>query len=192
MIALIAAVSRNGVIGKDGKIPWRLPEDLKRFKALTLGHVLVMGRKTYESIGHPLPGRQTIVLSRSLAQTREIDAVSSRRDDAVAWSVKASVSLDEVLSWNRRESATIYARKALFICGGVEVYREALERDVVDKVYLTQIDADFEGDTSFPFVHELFSEPRWQLMKETEWLGSWSTPETFPHRYWFREYDRKR
>jgi len=64
-ITMVAAVARNGVIGVDGGLPWRLPDDLRRFKELTLGHVLVMGRKTYESIGHPLPGRATIVVTRN-------------------------------------------------------------------------------------------------------------------------------
>ena len=163
MIALIAAVARNGTIGKDGKIPWRLPEDLKRFKQLTMGHVLVMGRKTFESIGGPLPGRHTIMLTKSIDAAsravwglrRDFHATGSldmalkfggmmkRADDAVLVPVPMMVDGAMTLVQPLR-------KPIIFICGGAEVYREALESDVVDRQYLTAIDADFDGDTFMP------------------------------------------
>ena len=91
-VTIVAAVARNGVIGVDGGLPWRLPDDLRRFKELTLGHVLVMGRKTYESIGHPLPGRSTIVVTRnpSWDPGSAVIRVAGSVSDAIA----AAASLD--------------------------------------------------------------------------------------------------
>src|SRR5262249_40363926 len=84
MITLIAAVAENGVIGAGNRLPWRLPEDLKRFKALTMGHTLIMGRKTFDSIGRPLPGRTTIVVTRDRGWTKEGVTVAHSLDDALA------------------------------------------------------------------------------------------------------------
>lgn len=140
MIALIAAISRNNVIGRGGKIPWHIPEDLKRFKSLTTGHVLVMGRKTYESIGKPLPGRTTIVISHSPGYYGIPELMTSSEGG-----LKASPSFARAMVF-----AALFAPKDIFICGGAEVYREALERDVVDKLYLTQVDIECEGDTFMP------------------------------------------
>ena len=131
-VTIVAAVARNGVIGVDGGLPWRLPDDLRRFKELTLGHVLVMGRKTYESIGHPLPGRSTIVVTRNpfwdpgSAEVRVTGSVS----DAIA----AAASLDS----------------NVFVVGGGEVYAEALA--LADRLELTWVDTGPDGDTRFPEV----------------------------------------
>lgn len=125
-VTLVAAVARNGVIGRDGDLPWHLPEDLRRFKELTMGGTLVMGRKTYESIGRPLPGRRTVVV------TRQPD-----------WSqpgVETASSVEEALE--------IAGDGDVFVVGGAEIYRRALE--LVDALELTEIDADYEGDTFFP------------------------------------------
>lgn len=135
----MAAVGRNGVIGAGGGLPWRIPEDLARFKRLTMGHALVMGRATFESIGRPLPGRTNIVLTR-------------RRD----WDhegVEVAASLDE--------ATTIAASRGqdLFIAGGAEVYRAALE--TADRMELTEVDAEPEGDTWFPLVD-------WSNWQETQ------------------------
>lgn len=125
-VSLIAAVARNGVIGRAGALPWRLPEDLKRFKRLTLGHPVVMGRKTFASIGKPLPGRDSIVLSRDPA-FRPAGARVAR-------------SLEEALA--------LAGSGEVFVIGGEAVYREALPR--ADRLYLTLLDRDFEGDARFP------------------------------------------
>ena len=131
-ITMVAAVARNGVIGVDGGLPWRLPDDLRRFKELTLGHVLVMGRKTYESIGHPLPGRATIVVTRNPSWdpgAEEVSVVGS-----VSEAIGAAASLE----------------REVFVVGGGEVYAEALS--LADRLELTWVDAEPDGDTRFPEV----------------------------------------
>jgi dihydrofolate reductase len=124
--ALIAAMAGNRVIGSDNKIPWRLPSDLARFKRLTMGHHLIMGRKTYESIGRPLPGRTTIVVTRG------------------------PFSAPNVLTAPSLEAAFAVAGKddLPFICGGGEIYRQSIER--ADILYLTTIEKDIIGDVTFP------------------------------------------
>ena len=126
-IALIAAVARNGVIGADNRLPWRLPEDMRRFRALTLGHSVIMGRRTWESIGSPLPGRQNIVVTRA--------------GRIAAPDIEVARSLDEAL-------ARVRLPEPAFVIGGEALYREALPR--AHLVYLTEIARDFEGDARFP------------------------------------------
>ena len=127
---IVAAVGRNGVIGVDGQLPWRIPEDLARFKRLTMGQILVMGRATFESIGGPLPGRSTVVLTRRTNWTEP--------GIEVAGSLEAALSL------------AVERGQDVFVSGGAEVYREALA--VVDGMELTEVDAEPEGDTFFPEV----------------------------------------
>lgn len=126
LISLIVAMSKNRVIGADGQIPWHLPQDLQRFKQLTMGQSLLMGRKTYQSIGRPLPGRQTIILSRNPAlQVAGCTLVSD---------LKAGIAAAQ--------------SSELFICGGGEIYRQALP--LVEKIYLTELQREVSGDTFFP------------------------------------------
>lgn len=124
---MIVACSRNRVIGKNLQLPWRLPDDLKRFKELTLGHPVIMGRKTFESIGKPLPGRKNIVITRQ----------KSFGPDGV----KTVSSLDEALE-------VISGVSEAFIIGGGEIYQMALSR--ADRIYLTWVDAEVDGDAYFP------------------------------------------
>lgn len=126
MIALIAALGNRRVIGIDNHLPWRIPADLRRFQELTTGHTVVMGRKTMESIGRPLPGRENIVLSQSLKTA--LSGYTLMRD------------VDEVL--------TIAKTRLVWIIGGESVYRAFLPH--ADRLYLTQIMADFDGDAYFP------------------------------------------
>ncbi len=126
-VTLIAALGRNRVIGRDGTMPWHLPEDLKRFKALTMGHPMIMGRKTFESIGRPLPGRRSIVITRDRTWRHE--------------GVEVAHSFVEALSL-----AGPQAR--VFVVGGGEVYAEALP--FADRLDLTEVDATPDGDTWFP------------------------------------------
>jgi dihydrofolate reductase len=126
-LALIAAVARNGVIGDGNALPWRLPADLQRFRALTTGHSVIMGRKTWESIGRPLPGRQNIVVTR--------------QQDYAADGVRVVSSLDEAL-----RAATWPA--PVFCIGGGELYALALPRATT--LHCTRIDRDFAGATHFP------------------------------------------
>lgn len=125
-VALIAAVADNGVIGADNDIPWRLPSDLKHFKALTLGHTLVMGRRTYASIGKPLPGRRTIVVTRTPIE-----------------GVETVESLEEALR---------IAGRPVFLAGGAGIYREGMA--VADTIFLTCVHATPSGDTHFPPIDE--------------------------------------
>jgi len=127
-VTLVAAVADNGVIGNDGDIPWRIPADFAHFKALTLGHVLVMGRATYESIGRPLPGRTTIVLTQN--------------PDWHAEGVLVAANLQEALT----EAATL--GDEVFVVGGASVYAEALDR--ADAQVLTEVHLSPPGDTHYP------------------------------------------
>lgn len=127
-VYLVAAVAANRVIGADGKLPWRLPEDLRHFKALTLGHPVIMGRKTWESLARrPLPGRENIVVTRSAGY------------DAPGASVAAS--LDAAL-------ALCAGEPVVFVIGGSELYAAALP--LADGLVLTEIHRDYAGDTRFP------------------------------------------
>ena len=128
-ITLIAAVARNRVIGAGNALPWRLPEDLKRFKSLTLGHPIIMGRKTWQSLGRPLPGRTNIVVSRS--------AEFAAPGGNVVGSLEASVAL-----------AASTGTDEAFVIGGAEIYRLALP--IAHRLQLTEIDREFAGDAHFP------------------------------------------
>ena len=134
-IAIIAAVARDGVIGADGAMPWRLATDLRRFKALTLGHPVVMGRRTFESIGRPLPGRTNIVISR-------------RTDFAPEGTIVVG-SLEAALG-EARHAAAADRRDTVFVIGGGEVYRAALP--YADRLLVTHVDAEPAGDTRFPDI----------------------------------------
>lgn len=141
--SIIAAVAANGVIGCDNRLPWRLSADLRRFKQLTLDHDLIMGRRTFESIGRPLPGRRTIVLTRDPAYARDGVLLASSIDDAF----------------------TMARGDEVFIAGGAEVYRETLAR--TDRLYLTLIEQAFEGDATFPsFVGD-----DWDVVEEEAHRG---------------------
>jgi dihydrofolate reductase len=125
MIKAIVAMAENRVIGNAGTIPWHLPEDFKFFKATTMGHAILMGRKTYESIGKPLPGRENIVLSRTMPETPGITVIHSLNE------------LKEPTDG-----------KDLFVIGGEEIYRLLLPK--VQELYVTKVPRTIEGDTHFP------------------------------------------
>jgi dihydrofolate reductase len=134
-LALIVAVARNGVIGRDGTLPWHLPEDLKHFKRTTNGHAIIMGRKTHESIGRPLPGRRNVVVTRGGARFEGCETASSLED------------------------AIVLARQTddcPFVIGGASLYEGALP--FATEVYLTEIDEDVEGDTRFELSLDEFDE----------------------------------
>jgi dihydrofolate reductase len=134
MIALIAAMGSNRVIGLDNGLPWRLPADFRYFKQKTMGHTLVMGRRTFDSIRNgPLPGRRTIVVTRQEDWKPPFPAV------------QVAHSLTEAL---RLAADDATGDRTIFIAGGGEIFREALP--LADRIYLTRIDASFPGDTFFP------------------------------------------
>ena len=126
MISIIVAVARNGVIGGGNTLLWHISEDLKRFKALTTGHPVVMGRKTFESLGRPLPNRTNVVVTR---QHIEIPGCT------------VAASLEEAL-------ALFPAQEEVFVTGGGQIYAQALP--LADRIYLTTVMRDYEGDTRFP------------------------------------------
>lgn len=130
-ISLIAAASENNVIGNHGNIPWNIPEDLQHFRTITLGKPIVMGRKTYQSIGHPLPKRRNIVITR--------------QKDFKAEGCEVVGSLEDALQVAGKDSEEV------FVIGGGEIYREALPK--ADRVYLTRVHATIEGDAYFPEFH---------------------------------------
>ena len=130
MVSLIVAYDRNKLIGKDGKMPWFIDGELRRFRELTTGNVVIMGRKTIEAIGKPLPNRVNIVISRD----KNYDGCIMAR------------SFDEAMEKARETGLEIY------ITGGSTVYAPAI--DIVDKMYITEIDAEYEGDTYFPDFDE--------------------------------------
>jgi len=131
MISIIVAVAENGVIGKDNQLLWRLSDDLKQFKALTSGHAVIMGRKTFDSIGKPLPKRTNIVITRQ-------DKVSEDTSVLVANSIERAVEMAKELKGNDE----------IFIIGGGNIYEQSLA--ITDKVYLTEVKTTIDGDTYFP------------------------------------------
>ena len=131
-VTIVAAVARNRVIGSAGGLPWHLPDDLQRFKRLTVGHVLVMGRETYESVGRPLSDRTTVVVTRNRAWDAGHDSVLVARGVREALAKAAELD-DEV-----------------FVVGGARIYEAALP--LADRLELTFVDAEPEGDTFFPDV----------------------------------------
>ncbi|MCJ2089510.1 dihydrofolate reductase [Methylobacterium sp. E-005] len=126
IVSLVAAVARNGVIGRDNGLAWHLSSDLKRFKALTMGKPMLMGRRTWDSIGRPLPGRRTLVLTRDRAFRAE--------------------GAETVHDWDAALSAA--AGTELMVVGGAEIYALALPQ--ADRLYLTEVDSEPEGDVRFP------------------------------------------
>lgn len=135
IISIIAAMADNRVIGRDNAIPWDIPADMRRFRSLTMGHAMIMGRKTYESIGGPLPGRKTVILTR-------------RRDYRAEGCV--------VVHGLRQALAQCAGEDEVFICGGGEVYREAMP--LAARIYLTVVHRDVAGDTLFPEIPADFVE----------------------------------
>lgn len=143
-VSLIVAKSKNNVIGINNTLPWRLKSDLAQFKALTTGHHILMGRKTFESIGKPLPNRVSLVISSS---PREVS-------ESVYW----FNSIFRAIKFAERSGES-----ELFIIGGEKIYRYALS--LVDRIYLTEVDCEIEGDAFFPSI----STKNYKLVSETKY-----------------------
>ncbi|MCM3617255.1 dihydrofolate reductase [Sutcliffiella horikoshii] len=148
MISIIVAMDRNNLIGKDNDLPWRIPADLAYFKKVTLGSTVVMGRKTYESIGKPLPNRRNIILSRK---------------DFAAEGCETLHSIDEVMAMEENNHE-------IFIIGGSHIFKETLP--FADFLYLTYIDDEFDGDTYFPTIEE----QEWELLSELKGIKDDKNP----------------
>lgn len=143
-LAIIAAVGKNRVIGKDGKLPWHISEDLKRFKRLTTGHVVLMGRKTFESMGKPLSNRRNVVIT-----SKHIPGVETY------------ASVDEALK-------ALAHQEKVFVIGGGQIYAQLIER--ADELYLTLVEEEFAGDTFFPPYEHLLGS-RFTLVNEERHKG---------------------
>ena len=164
-LAVIVDAAENGVIGRDNSLPWHLPEDLRYFKRVTLGKPIVMGRKTFESIGRPLPGRSNIVVSQN--------------PEYVAQGVRLVASLGEALALARQIAAATGAGETVVI-GGAQIYAQVLPR--ADRLYLTRVHASPEGDTLLPPID-------WSLWRETARERRAASGDN-PYDYSFMVYDR--
>jgi dihydrofolate reductase len=162
-IACIAALSENDVIGKDNQLPWHLPADLAFFKRNTYYCDVITGRKSYESVGGPLPGRPTIVLTR-------------QADFEIPRGVRKAASLEEALEM-------VQGKKQVFILGGEDVFREAIDKGIATHLVLTRVHANVEGDVFFP---------KWD---ETQWAKTWEqhhpADEHNAHAMTFEVWERK-
>lgn len=143
-VTLVVAMGANRVIGDAGGLPWKLPEDLAHFKRVTLGHPMIMGRATYESVGKALPGRRTIVVTANEAWTAP--------DAEVAHSLDAALQL------------AAQSDSEVFLVGGARIYEQALQRDLVDFMWVTRVAAAPNGDTYFPAID-------WQRWREVGRVG---------------------
>ena len=156
MINIIVATSKNRVIGNNNSLIWKLPADLKRFKQITTGSTVVMGRKTYESIGKPLPNRRNIIITRD-----------------------TNYLVDNCEIVNSLEEALMLCNNECFIIGGGEIYKQSI--DIADKIYLTLVQEDFEGDTYFPEIGK-----EWTKVFREDYEGD----EKNEHKYSFIDYER--
>ena len=159
MIRIIVSFASNGVIVDNNSLLWHISEDLRNFKRITSGHPVIMGRKTFESLGRPLPNRTNVVVSRTATA---IDGC------------RVAASLDEAI-------AMFSADEEAFIIGGAQIYAQAL--DAADKIYITRVGRDYEGDTSFPE----WDATRWRLTSREEFPRG----EKYPYPFAFEEYVRK-
>jgi dihydrofolate reductase len=160
-LEIVVAVAANGVIGRGGRLPWHLPDDLKHFKALTMGHPILMGRRTYESIGKPLPGRRSIVVSTTMTAPPAPD-------------VELAHSLDDA----KRLASTTPA--PAFVIGGAALYEAAMPAARV--LHVTELDDAVEGDTYFTS----FDKSKWTLANEVRH----ERDDRHAHAFWFRTYTR--
>lgn len=163
MIAIITAMSKNGVIGKDNWMPWNIPRDLKFVKDTTKNHTIIMGRKTFETFNRPLPERENVIITSNHAYTQAGCTVIH--------------SMETVLNWNKENP-----EKVFFIFGGGEVYRQFLP--YTDRMYVTYIDETFSGDTYFPS----YDPDEWQETSKVKGVKD----DANPYDYYFIQYDRKK
>lgn len=162
--SFIVACAENRAIGKDNQLIWHMPNDLKFFKTTTSGHYVLMGRKSYESMGKPLPNRLNVVITRN-------------KDYAIEGALVVH-SLEEAL-----KLAADQQQQEVFILGGGEIYRQALEKKLVDRIYLTEIKESFEADTFFPELDE----SEWEETHREEYQADHLNP----HDYAFVTLERK-
>lgn len=162
MITIIAAVGKNNELGKNNDLIWHLPADLKRFKKVTTGHTIIMGRNTFESIGKPLPNRRSVIITRNTSYQQEgCDVVHS---------LEAAIEL-------------IKDEDAAFIIGGAQIYKETIEKDLADQLDITQVHQEFDADVYFPKI----ATEAWEEISREDFSGD----EKNKHNYSFLQF-RKR
>lgn len=163
----VVAIAKNRVIGKDNKLPWHFPEDLKFFKQLTTGNTVILGRKTFESIGKPLPNRTNFVLSRKIFVPDQLEKLfPSLKSDQVKSILlaKENKALDFFPSL---EMALEQARtEKVFIIGGAELYKQTIDK--VHGIYLTRIDREYDGDAFYPEIPDSFEEIEIEGLREAD------------------------
>ena len=138
ILSIIVALDDKQGIGASNRLPWHIKKDFQHFKKITTGHPVIMGRKTYESIGKPLPGRTNIIITRNPHSVPD-------RNDVPDRNVKITHSLKEAI-----DLAQSIDKKEIFIIGGGQIYQEAMAKNLVDKLYVTKVQGDFQADTFFP------------------------------------------
>ncbi len=178
IISIIAAIAKNRVIGKNNRLPWHLPADLKRFKQITMGKPVIMGQKTFESIGKPLPGRTNIVLTWDKNFNPKGCIISHSIQEAL----KVVNNLPPAENFNSSRGLDIPLTKEVIICGGASIYKQFLP--LTHKMYLTLIEADFDGDAFFP-------EFNWQEWQEIERIENQPNKEN-PYKFTFITLKRKK
>lgn len=162
MLSFVVAMDRNRVIGLNNDLPWHLPKDFKFFKDKTTGHTMIMGRKTYESLGGPLPNRKSVVVtSKNPSYPEEVDVIHD---------------INTIKEWNEKQPD-----EEFFVIGGAAIFKQVLP--FVDRMYITRIDESFKGDTQFP----AFSEENWNITSKKKGEKN----EKNPYDYYFLQYDRK-
>ncbi|MFS0751623.1 dihydrofolate reductase [Oceanobacillus sp. 1P07AA] len=162
MISLLLAMDRNHVIGVNNQLPWHLPKDLRFFKEKTTGNTIIMGRKTFESMGGALPNRKNIVLTK--------------RTDVQYENTEIIHHIDEIKKWSKENPEEEY-----FVIGGANLFKQVM--DIADRMYITWIDDSFSGDTFFPD----FDKENWVLSSKIKG----DKDEKNPYDYYFIQYDRK-
>ena len=146
MVTIIAAIAKNNALGLNNDLIWHLPADLKRFKKVTSGHHILMGRNTFESIGKPLPNRTTVIITRNESYTKSGCLIAN--------------SLEEALEIAKED-------EHIFIIGGAQVYKYAIENDLADALDITLVHQEFEADVFFPEIDETF----WEVTKREDFLA---------------------
>ena len=146
MITIIAAIAKNNALGKNNDLIWHLPADLKRFKKITTGHHILMGRNTFESIGKPLPNRTTIIITRNENYTKDGCLIAN--------------SLEEAIEMAQED-------KQIFIIGGAQIYKYAIENDLVNALDITLVHHEFEADAFFPEIDDSI----WECVKREDFLA---------------------
>ena len=143
MITIIAAIGKNNELGKDNDLIWHLPADLKRFKKVTTGHTIIMGRNTFESIGKPLPNRRSVIITRNKEYQQAGCTIVHSLEDAIQ---------------------LVKEEERAFIIGGAQIYKEAMEKEIVDQLDITLVHQNFEADVYFPEIDT----KKWQSMSKED------------------------